>query len=200
MADCSDCKRARMALQHSDDPESAARRKLLQFSAGLAGGLATLVPDAAFARPASGDRLVLEDAEGTPTPLRVQDIPLAGKPVMAFPFTPATKTVKDDSRLNKIVLMRFAESDLDAETRKRAARGVVAYSAICTHQACDVKTWVAKDKALVCFCHSSQFLLLENAKVNGGPAPRALPALPLTEEAGQLVINGPFTGKPGGSA
>ncbi len=200
MTDCSDCKHALLASQRDNVPESATRRKLLQLSAGLAAGITALSPDSAFARPASGDRLVLEDAEGTPTPLRVQDIPLAGKPVLAFPFTPTTKTVKDDSRLNKIVLMRFAESDLDAETRKRAVKGVVAYSAICTHQACDVKTWVAKDKALVCFCHSSQFLLLEQAKVNGGPAPRALPALPLAEEGGQLVITGPFTGKPGGSA
>jgi rieske iron-sulfur protein len=200
MADCSDCKHSLLASQGSHNPESATRRKLLQLSAGMAVGITALSPDAAFARPASGDRLVLEDAEGTPTPLRVQDIPLAGKPVLAFPFAPASKTIKDDSRLNKIVLMRFAEADLDAETKKRAAKGVVAYSAICTHQACDVKTWVAKDKALVCFCHSSKFLLLEQAKVDGGPAPRALPALPLAEEGGQLVITGPFNGKPGGSA
>ena len=204
MADCSDCKHAQLpaqqAFQRTQDPASSTRRKLLQLSAGVAAGMTGLSPELAFARPASGDRLVIEDAEGTPTPLRVQDIPLAGKPVLAFPFVPATKTIKDDSRLNKIVLMRFAESDLDAETKKRAVKGVVAYSAICTHQACDVKTWVAKDKALVCFCHSSQFLLHENAKVNGGPAPRALPGLPLAEEGGQLVITGPFTGKPGGSA
>jgi rieske iron-sulfur protein len=204
MADCSNCKHAllpsQQALQQAPDPESSTRRKLLQLTAGVAVGITGLSPAIAFARPAGGDRLVLEDAEGAPAPLRVQDIPMAGKPVLAFPFTPATKAIKDDSRLNKIVLMRFAESDLDAETKKRAVKGVVAYSAICTHQACDVKTWVAKDKALVCFCHSSQFLLLESAKVNGGPAPRALPGLPLAEEGGQLVITGPFTGKPGGSA
>ncbi len=197
---CSDCRFSELNTQALLEPDSSVRRKLLQASAGVAAGLTSLFAESAFARPASGDRLLLEDAEGAPTPLRVQDIPLASKPVLAFPYTSASKTLKNDSRLNKIVLMRFAEADLDAETRQRSAKGVVAYSAICTHQACDVKTWVAKDKALVCFCHASQFLLLEQAKVNGGPAPRALPALPLAEDNGQLMITGPFTGKPGGTA
>ncbi len=162
-------------------------------------GAAGLIAAPALAKFETGDRLVLEDAEGTPMPLRVQDIPAVTKPILAFPYSAASKTIRNDSRLNKIVLLRFAESDLDAETRKRSAKGVLAFSAICTHQACDVKTWISKDKALVCFCHSSQFLPLEQARVNGGPAPRALPSLPLSEEGGQLVIAGPFSSKPGAS-
>lgn len=170
------------------------------MTAGVAAGISGLSSQTAHAKPEPGDRLVLDDTEGTATPLRLQDIPLGSKPVLAFPYAVASKTIKNDSRLNKIVLMRFAEADLDAETRKRSAKGLVAYSAICTHQACDVKTWVAKDKALVCFCHSSQFLLLEHGKVSGGPAPRSLPSIPIAEDNGQLVITGPFSGKPGGTA
>lgn len=173
------------------------RRKVIQIAAaGLAAPLA-LAPDGARAAgPARGDRLVEEDAEGAPTPLRVEDV-RPGKPLLAFPFDAQRGAARNDSRLNKVVLMRFAQADLSPEARARSAGGVLAFSAICTHQACDVKTWLSKEKVLVCFCHSSKFALLEDAKVTAGPASRALPYLPLSLEGDQLVVAGPFSGAPG---
>ena len=85
------------------------------------------------------------------------------------------------------------------ETRARAAGGVLAYSAICTHQGCDVKTWLSKEKALVCYCHSTKFALLDGGAVVSGPASRPLPAIPLTLDGDLLVIGGSFTAPPGGS-
>ena len=185
--------------QATEALDSRARRRVIQLSAGLVIGATGLAAGSAHALPVIGDRLVLDDAEPGAAMLRLQDIPLTGKPVLAVPFDPASKTIKNDTRLNKLVLQRFAEADLDAETRARAAEGVIAYSAICTHQACEVKTWIAKDKALVCFCHASQFMPLEQARVNNGPAPRALPAIALRVEGDELVIASAFSGKPGGS-
>ncbi len=147
---------------------------------------------------AAGDRLIKDDAEGAPAPLRLGDL-VPGKPLLAFPFDAKSKAPRDESRLNKIVLIRLAEADMSAETRARAAGGVLAYSAICTHQACDVKTWLAKENALVCFCHSSKFALLDGGKVTAGPATRTLPALPLALDGDLLVIAGPFTASPGSS-
>ena len=98
-----------------------------------------------------------------------------------------------------MLLIRLPEAEMTAETRARAAGGVLAYSAVCTHQGCDTKTWLAKEKALVCFCHSSKFALLDGAIVISGPAPRALPALPLALDGEQLVVAGAFTAPPGGS-
>ncbi len=140
-----------------------------------------------------------EDAEGAPAPLRAFDL-RPGKPLLAFPFDAAKGEVRSDSRLNKIVLMRFAESEMNAETRARSAGGVIAFSAICTHQGCDVKTWLSKERALVCFCHASKFLLFEGGSVAGCPATRALPILPLSLDGDQLVIAGPFSTQPGGKA
>jgi rieske iron-sulfur protein len=77
---------------------------------------------------------------------------------------------------------------------------VVAYSAICTHQACDVKTWLSKEKVLVCFCHSSKFNLLDDGKVLSGPALRALPSVPLKLDGDLLVVAGTFSTQPGGNA
>ena len=183
----------------AEQPASAARRKVIKIAA--AGFVApwAVAGGSAHAKPAAGDRLVEDDAEGAPAPLRVTDLKL-GKPLLAFPFDAATGEVRNDSRLNKIVLMRFAANELSAETQARSAGGVLAFSAICTHQGCDVKTWLSKEKALVCFCHSSKFMLLDAGSVSGGPAPRALPFLPLTLDGDQLVIAGTFSTAPGGTA
>lgn len=175
----------------------AARRRVIRIvAAGLAAPLATVMRPALATVP--GDRLVEEDAEGAPVPLRLADLK-PGKPVVAFPFDAARKALRDETRLNKIVLVRLPEAEMTPETRARAAGGVLAYSAICTHQGCDVKTWLSKEKALVCYCHSSKFALLDAGAVVGGPATRPLPAIPLTLDGDQLVIGGAFTAPPGGS-
>jgi rieske iron-sulfur protein len=153
----------------------------------------TALPAAAVVK---GDRLVLEDAEGAPAPLRASDLKI-GKPVLVYPLDAASGKQRNETRLNKLVLIRLAESEMNAQTRARAAGGVLAYSAICTHQSCDVKTWLAKEKALVCFCHSSKFALLDGGVVTSGPATRALPAIPLALEGDFLVISGAFTSRPG---
>ena len=183
----------------AEHPASGIRRRIIKITAASLAAPWALAVGLAHAKPMPGDRLVEEDAEGTPTPLRVSDL-RPGKPLLAFPFDAAKGEVRSDSRLNKIVLMRFAENEMNAETKARSAGGVVAFSAICTHQGCDVKTWLAKEQALVCFCHSSKFLPFEGGSVASGPAPRALPVLPLSLDGDQLVIAGAFSTPPGGTA
>jgi rieske iron-sulfur protein len=179
------------------------RRKVIRIAvAGAAAGcapLAALAQATAANRPRAGDLLVADDVESNPVGLKAADV-LPGKPLLAFPFDPGTKQIRNDSRLNKIVLVRLAAADMDADTKARAAGGVVAYSAMCTHQNCDVKTWIAADKSLVCFCHSSKFLPAEGGRVSAGPAPRALPALALSLKGDQLVVAGSFSTNPGGTA
>jgi len=187
-------------------PGNPRRREIFKIAAvGLAAGLgvrgrvvraAETVPEEA--RPLIGDRLVEEDAEGGPVPLKIEDL-RPGKPMLAFPYAPATKLVRSETRLNKIVLLRFPEADLDAETKALSAGGVLGFSAICTHMGCDIKTWMKSEQVFACFCHASKFRPLERGAVAGGPAPRALPVLPLKLEGDQLVIAGPFSSPPGAS-
>ncbi len=173
----------------------ATRRRVVRIAAvGMATPLALTGLPAAAAK--TGDRLVEDGAEGAPVPLRVGDLK-PGKPVVAFPLDAQRNAPRDETRLNKIVLIRLAEAEMTPGTRARSAGGVLAYSAICTHQACDVKTWLAKEKVLVCFCHSSKFALLDGAAVTVGPASRPLPALPLALDGDVLVIAGAFTASPG---
>ena len=147
-------------------------------------------------RPHEGDVLVKIGA-ADPTPLKIADLPLAGPQTLAWPMNPATRTVGDGTRLNKVLLLRFDPSGLDTETRARAADGVVAYSAICPHTGCEVTKWLSETQRLECPCHFSQYDPKAGAAVVGGPSPRPLPALPLKAVDGRIVVAKPFTGRVG---
>jgi hypothetical protein len=96
--------------------------------------------DAAHERPHEGDVLVAVGAT-PPAPLKPDDLTLDAKQTFAWPMDPTTSTVRNGSRLNKVLLLRPAPEGFDPETKERAADGVVAYSAICVHTGCDVTNW-----------------------------------------------------------
>ena len=178
------------------------RRNAIKITAAVIAGLNVDLTQALASvpedlRPQRGDKLVLAGSEGTPKPLKVDDIKPGAKPVHAFPLDPALGTVRNGSRFNKVLLVRLDQSALDEDTRKRAANGVLAFSAVCTHEGCDVTEWVDKEKALLCFCHFSKFSPLESGRVMAGPATRNLPFLPLSAANGELSVAGPFSAPPG---
>ncbi|MCB1897036.1 MAG: Rieske (2Fe-2S) protein [Zoogloeaceae bacterium] len=183
---------------------SPSRRRIFKIAAagfaagvGFNGRLAQANSESAQGpRVVTGDRLVEEDAEGEVVPLKASDLTV-GRPMLAFPYDAAAKHARTDSRLNKVVLLRLPEEELDADSKALAAGGVLAFSAICTHQGCDLKTWMKGERVLACFCHSSKFDPLKAGKVVGGPAPRALPVLPLRLEGDEIVVAGEFTAAPG---
>ena len=137
------------------------------------------------------------DRPATPEPLKPDDLTLGDKPTMAWPMDPQTNTVRNGSRLNKVLLLRLDPEGFDPETKDHAVEGVVAYSAVCTHTGCDVTSWHPDRQLLECPCHYSLYDPKEGAKVVGGPSPRRLPALPLKITDGRLVVAKPFTGRAG---
>jgi Rieske Fe-S protein len=110
---------------------------------------------------------------------------------------PATKTIRNGSSLNQVILVKLDPASLDDDTRARSAEGVVAYSAVCKHAQCPVNGWIAEKQVLHCFCHDSQYDPRHGAKVVFGPAPRSLPALPVKIVDGVLMAAGTFLGKVG---
>jgi rieske iron-sulfur protein len=158
--------------------------------------LALAQTDEARERPREGDVLVAVGA--TPlAPLKPDDLTLDAKQTFAWPMDPATSTVRNGSRLNKVLLLRLPPEGFDPETKEHAADGVVAYSAICVHTGCDVTNWHPDRQLLECPCHYSTYDPKEDAKVVSGPAPRRLPALPLKIVDSRLVVAKPFTGRAG---
>lgn len=163
----------------------------------LSGGLGTAALAAPDDGPQIGDWLVALDAE-KPVPLTSADLQPDAKQTFALPRDPVGARTRDGSRLNRILLIKLDPASMDEATRKRAADGVLAYSGVCTHQGCDVSSWRAQEKTLLCFCHFSQFQPAKSAMVVAGPAPRGLPYLPLRIDGGRLVVAGPFSATPGG--
>ena len=180
--------------ENPDSGVNTQRRRMMNI---VATSLVAPLPCAsseALAQPVT-TLLVEADAEADFKPLRPSDLAVA-KPLLVFPFDPKTGTPKNESRLSKIVVVRLPEDQMTPETRARSASGVVAYSSICTHQGCDVKTWMSKESVLACYCHASKFNLFDGAKVVSGPASSPLPAIPLTLAGEFLAIAAPPV-KPG---
>lgn len=148
-------------------------------------------------RPQPDDRFVLSSAAGSGKVITPADLPRGGPPMIAYPMDPRTRVVRDGSRLNQILLIALEPRELADETRARAAAGVVAYSAVCTHTGCDLWEWIPETRAIKCPCHFSVFDVKDGARVLDGPAPRRLPALPLKVEQGVLAAAGGFTSRAG---
>ena len=144
----------------------------------------------------AGDLLVTT-MDDSGTPLKASDIKVGGKPLLVYPFDIDTKKPRSESRLNKLLLVRVGPKDLSEDARARSVDGVLAFSAVCTHQGCDVTEWKASEKTLLCFCHSSQFNPVNNGAVTVGPATRALPSCSLAEKDGVLVLASGLNAKPG---
>jgi ubiquinol-cytochrome c reductase iron-sulfur subunit len=193
--------------------EGVTRRKAIAGAAGVAGiglGAALVVPAASFG-PNVGNildktpwrkGLHLVDEQGTR--LSADDF-VVGDFATAFP-----EGIKGERRERSdvpVVLARLKPDELQLPPDRRtwAPEGFVAYSQICTHAGCAVSMLryplsepTSHAPALVCPCHYSTFDPRRAAKVTFGPAGRPLPQLPLTIDAGRmLVAAGSFSGPPG---
>ena len=149
------------------------------------------------ARPQPNDRFVLAAGERKGRLITLADLPSGGAPLTAYPKDATSGVVRDDSRLNQILLVRLDPRALDRDTSARAVDGIVAYSAVCTHEGCPISMWHKDSKTLFCACHASRFDPADRARVVDGPAPRRLAMLPLGPIGGGIVAAGGFTGRVG---
>ena len=148
--------------------------------------------------PLAGDRLVSAKASEA-GPRRPGALAVSAPQLLAWAKDPASGAVRAGSRLNQVLLLRLDPGTLDAETLARAADGVLAYSATCTHAQCPVSEWRQEAGILHCPCHGSEFDPRAGGRVVNGPALRHLPPLPLRLSAdGGLEVAQPFVGKVGG--
>jgi rieske iron-sulfur protein len=179
------------------------RRTLLKTVLGLGVSLPFLdvvraaPKDPAAAPPAAGDQFVFVLGDKKGEVIKVDDLPLGGPQQLAYPVEPAGNIVRDGSRLNQVLLIRLDPAQLTPEAKANSAEGVVAYSAICTHQGCDVSQWKTDTNTLLCVCHGSEFDPKDRAKVTFGPAPRRLAMLPVKVQNGTVMVASAFRGKPG---
>jgi rieske iron-sulfur protein len=148
-------------------------------------------------RPQVGDLFVFSLGDRQGQVITPQDIPVGGPPIIVYPMDPSTQTIRDGSRLNRVLLVRLTPAEFTEPTRAATADGIVGYSAVCTHTGCDIVGWKSETKELLCPCHASAFDPRDRARVLGGPASRALPLLPLQLADGKLTVARPFSGRVG---
>ena len=147
--------------------------------------------------PQKGDKLVFDAGPDDGKPLTVEGVAKSTGVVLAVPLN-AAGAKKTNSRFSKIALVQLKPEEIPEEYKANAVDGVVAYSAICTHQGCTINAFNPTARNLECFCHHSQFSAAEGGGVAHGPAKKRLPMLPLAKgEGGALIVAGEFTGKPG---
>jgi len=173
---------------------------VLRGAAGLV--LAWMTPvrtmaaqEAAGPPPAAGDLLV-RVGDDSLIPLGPDDVPFDGRGLMAWAIGPSDSAAKG-GQINKILLARLNPATMGDGTRQLAADDIVAYSAVCTHAGCDVDEGLGGNESIFCSCHGSAFDARNGGMNIGGPANRGLPALPLKQEGGRLIVAGPFTMAPG---
>ncbi len=171
------------------------RRIVLLGAAASAMAAAPPPVDPRKARPQAGDRLVFAEGDRKGQSIAPDDVRLDGEVVLAWPTAP-DGTLRDQSRLNLIVLIRRDPATLDAATSGRATDGIVAYAATCSHAGCTAKI-IDPQGMLLCPCHMSRYDPRRGAAVLSGPAPRPLPALALAPIDGMLSVAAPFTGTVG---
>ena len=147
--------------------------------------------------PADGDVLVFALGARKGELVTPADVPLDGPQIFVYAGDIDGAHSASASRFDQIVLLRLDPLKLTEETAIHAAEGIVAYSAICTHEGCDVSDWSSESRRLICPCHDSEFDPTDNGQVTEGPARRRLAALPLKLVDGQLVVAGGFTGRVG---
>jgi Rieske Fe-S protein len=149
--------------------------------------------DASSIRPQPGDRLVFADGERHGNIISVADLQLGGPQVNAFPADPAGRLVRNGRASTRSSWFAPIPRRSTKKRGRRAVDGITAYSAICTHQGCEVTAWDVQMKALWCPCHDSKYDP-RGGRVVGGPAPKRLAALPLKSVEGVLTVAAGFSG------
>jgi ubiquinol-cytochrome c reductase iron-sulfur subunit len=130
---------------------------------------------------------------GSNRPLKPEDFDTSGGLITVVPA--GYQDNQDELAKATAILIKFYPGQLQRPTNLSwCVQNIVCYSKICTHVGCPVALYEQTTHRILCPCHQSTFQANRGAEVIFGPAPRALPQLPLAVDSeGYLVANGDFT-------
>jgi ubiquinol-cytochrome c reductase iron-sulfur subunit len=159
--------------------------------------------------PANNDGKMVQLTRDDGTPIRPEDVSIGGQ-MTVFPGIPGGASNKWADSPTLLIHLRQADADAlrasiaasqaalanGGKVEKPVVAGMwenfVAYSKICTHAGCPASLYEQQTNRLLCPCHQSQFLIVDQAKPVFGPANRKLPMLPLDLVNGFLVARSDF--------
>jgi Rieske Fe-S protein len=123
---------------------------------GASGPALAANPAPAAERPQKGDWLVVADSgEHEGKVIKLDMLSVGGAMMNAWPVDSETKITRSKSRFNKVIVVRVEPDKLDKTSLDKSVEGVIviAFSSVCTHQACAVTGWIPEDAMLACPCH-----------------------------------------------
>ena len=140
-----------------------------------------------------GDVFVFTDGPKKGNVVMVADIPVdADHVVTAQAATPDGKPREGDNCT--AVFYRVSPDKVPADMQNETVEGIMAYSAVCTHQGCMMDEIHKPSEAvnafgIICPCHDAIFDPLQNGKNTGGATSRTLPHFPIKSDGGKLVVS-----------
>jgi rieske iron-sulfur protein len=181
---------------------SKERRDLLKSGCAVAGAAALVTVGGSVNAFAAGGRGTQPQPVGSPErfdpfvfadgpkkgqEVKLEDIVLDAPPTTVQAVNGETGKVRE-SEHSTILMYRVAPDKIPADIRGDTWEGLIAYSAVCTHQGCMVDGWDAATKQFVCPCHKGLFDPLQGGENTGGPKTRALPQIPVRIHDEKLVV------------
>ena len=177
------------------------RRNLLKTSCVLAGATAVVTIGGslpAFADgqknvPQVGDVFVYNDGPKKGTVATVDDVVLDAKPILVAAKDPNGAVREPENCL--ALLYRVDKAKLPADMAGDTIDGVVAFSAICTHQGCTMTEFHKADdlvafSGFICPCHDAIFDPLQDGKNVAGATCATLAYFPIKSDGGKITVSG----------
>ena len=178
------------------------RRELLKGTCTLAGAAAMVSVGGSLKAFAAGGRGAQPQPVGAPErhdSFVYADGPNKGKDVMtadivldAPPITVQAKNGETgevrESEKSTVLVYRVAPEKIQDDIRGDTVDGIIAYSALCTHQGCLLSEWDKAAKQFICPCHNGLFDPLKGGVNTAGSPTRAIPQIPLKDHEGKLIV------------
>jgi rieske iron-sulfur protein len=180
------------------------RRDLLKSTCALAGAAALGTVGGSVNAFAAGGRGTQPQPVGAPERhdlLVYTDGPKKGQDVMTADIVadapailvqakdPATGKVRESEKATVLLYKTSTPDKIRADIRGDTWNGIIAYSALCTHQGCDPLGWDAESKQLLCPCHQGKFDPLQGGVNTAGPKARDIPQIPVKDDDGKLIVS-----------
>ena len=175
------------------------RRDVLKGACTVVGATAVMSMGAslpAFAAdqkdvPQVGDGFVFTDGPKKGNVVMVDDVVVDASPITVQAASPNGTPREGDNCA--AVLYRVAASKVPSDMASDSVDGIMAYSAVCTHQGC-MMTELHKPNELVaafgiiCPCHDAIFDPFQGGKNTGGATSRTLPHFPIKSDGGKITV------------
>jgi rieske iron-sulfur protein len=137
--------------------------------------------------PKAHDTFVYTDGPKKGQDVMTADIVLDAPPIVVQAKDSEAGQVRESEK-STVLIYRVKEETIPVDFRGDSAGGILAYSAMCTHQGCEISDWDASNHLFVCPCHKGTFDPVNGGEPGGG-AKRALPQVPVADHDGMLRIS-----------